>query len=154
MWISLVLLLYKIKLSLWAPSFCSLKKILLHSLVIHYIFVIHDFISQDLHFLIFTSCFWCITYLQQVHLYLLKFYPSFRFHFKSYLAGLKSFLVLSFDPVPPPLPHQDRQNNWRWRHLLLNFHSILAFSLLRQLTLHTASNKFFCTYLHSLESEL
>ena len=93
--------------SLWAVLVTvHFFKTLLCSLVIHYIYTNDEFISQELHFISFTSCFWCIIYLQQRHnLRLFKFYPSFGFHFKSYLRH-KIFLILSFDPILPTPLHQ------------------------------------------------
>ena len=69
-------------------------------------------ISQDLIFyFFFTSSFWSIIYLQQGHhVCLFKFYPSFRFHFRSCLRH-NIFLIFLSDSILQTLPHQRQTKN-------------------------------------------
>ena len=56
-----------------------------------------------------------------------KILPILQISLQKLSLRLKVFPDCFIYPVLPPLPHQDRPNNWQWWHLPLNFQSILAF---------------------------
>lgn len=148
-WMSLTLLLHEVDHPLGSSSYCSFLKSTIASLSnpLHLCHPWIYFTGLTFYYLYILLLMYWLPIVKASSL-LIQILPIIQISFQT-PSQAQSFswsfhLTVSFHPFPS----KDKQNNWTGLHLPLNLHSILAFSLLWQLTPYTLYNKFLCTWVH------